>query len=616
MASVRILLVEDESIVAMDMERRLSALGYSVIEHVLSGEDAVAKAEQEKPDLILMDIHLKGNMDGIQAAERIKSTLGTPVIYITAYSDETTLARAKVTEPFGYILKPFQEREIYSTIEMALYKYKIEQELITAKEKAEAGSRAKSEFLANVSHELRTPLNSILGMTQLALKTNEPEEQKDYLQIIESSGRNLLTMIDSLLEFSKVEAGKVIINTHDFYLDEVIENSINKLWTQIQKKNLRVYIEIDETSRFHLHGDSDKVEQVLVNLLSNAVKFTDLGWVHLKVQTEIDEMHKDKIVLTGRIRDTGCGIPESERQNVFKSFHQVDSTSTRAYDGAGLGLAIVNDTIQLMGGTIEISSTAGEGSEFTFSLQLEPGVLADREVLDSPDFSSALPVFYLSSDSFTTEIRRRQFESWGVPLTIPDRSGEYRVSSGSLFVIEDTYTSCHRIGKSLREMGVPATRLLYLVRSSQKNVQEEPAATYLYCPIPRRKLLKHLDHLLMGAGSEEWKDDARTFNLGKLIEPQEELQPKQRQEQKEAYMLDELQELLSGLYKVDVENLQSSEYEQLEEHAQQIRNFAQKVKDQDTSGRLFKLMMACRSQNSAKVQKILQELRASNAEAP
>src|SRR6056297_2865030 len=257
MASVRILLVEDESIVAMDMERRLTTLGYHVISHVLSGEEAVVQAEAERPDLILMDIHLKGEMDGIEAAERIKSSLGTPVIYITAYSDETTLARAKITEPFGYILKPFQEREIYSTIEMALYKYKIEQELITAKEKAEAGSRAKSEFLANVSHELRTPLNSILGMTQLARKSDDYETQQEYLQIVEDSGRSLLNLIDSLLDFSRMEAGRVALSKNDFYIDEVIENSINKLWTQIQKKNLRVYIEIDENSFIQLHGDQE-----------------------------------------------------------------------------------------------------------------------------------------------------------------------------------------------------------------------------------------------------------------------------------------------------------------------------------------------------------------------
>lgn len=604
MASVRILLVEDESIVAMDMERRLNALGYSVIEHVLSGEDAVAKAEQEKPDLILMDIHLKGKMDGIQATERIKRTLGTPVIYITAYSDETTLARAKLTEPFGYILKPFQEREIYSTIEMALYKYKIEQELITAKEKAEAGNRAKSEFLANVSHELRTPLNSILGMTQLALKANKPEEKQEYLQILESSGRSLLTMIDSLLEFSRVEAGKVVLNAHDFYLDEIVENAINSLLTQIQEKDLRVFVEIDEGSCFHLHGDSDKVEQILVNLLSNAVKFTDSGWVHVKVRTEIDDIHKDKIILAGSIRDTGCGIPESERKNVFKSFHQVDSTSTRAHDGAGLGLAIVNDMVQLMGGTINFSSTLGEGSEFVFRLLLEPGNLYDRELLDAPDFRSAPHVFYVSSISFTNEIRQHQFQSWGVPLTIPDWSNEYKVTAESLFVVEDTLATCHSIGKGLREMGIPATRLLYLVRGSQKNVQEDSAGTYLYSPILRSKLLKQLNYLLGGTAAEEQPDTTLTLNVSQLVKPQE--------MQQEACMAEELNNHLSGLYTVEPENLQGPDFDRLEEQAKQIRELAQQIQDQKTSGLLFKLMMACRSQNSAKVQKILQELRGSN----
>src|SRR6056297_2222306 len=255
MASVRILLVEDESIVAMDMERRLGALGYTVIEHVLSGEDAVAKAIQEKPDLILMDIHLKGKMDGIEAAERIKSTLGTPIIYITAYSDETTLARAKVTEPFGYILKPFQEREIYSTIEMALYKYKMEQELITAKEKAEAGNRSKSEFLANVSHELRTPLNSILGMTQMAMETEDQEERREYLEIVQASGEGLLSLIDSILEFSRNESGKIQLNNGEFMLDELMESVVERFRKDFLKRHLEFHLEVDEGSEFQLYGD-------------------------------------------------------------------------------------------------------------------------------------------------------------------------------------------------------------------------------------------------------------------------------------------------------------------------------------------------------------------------
>src|SRR6056297_918106 len=255
MSDVKILLVEDESIVAMDMERRLTGLGYRVIAHVMTGEDAIEKAGTLRPDLILMDIHLKGAVDGIEAAEVIKDNNAVPVIYITAYSDEVTLDRAKVTEPFGYILKPFQEREIHSTIEMALYKHRIEQELRRAKEDAEAGNRSKSEFLANVSHELRTPLNSILGMTQMAMETEDQEERREYLEIVQASGEGLLSLIDSILEFSRNESGKIQLNNGEFMLDELMESVVERFRKDFLKRHLEFHLEIDEGSEFQLYGD-------------------------------------------------------------------------------------------------------------------------------------------------------------------------------------------------------------------------------------------------------------------------------------------------------------------------------------------------------------------------
>src|SRR6056297_349995 len=599
MASVRILLVEDESIVAMDMERRLTALGYQVVEHVLTGEDAVAKAEEERPDLILMDIHLKGEMDGIEAAERIKSSLGTPIIYITAYSDETTLSRAKVTEPFGYILKPFQEREIYSTIEMALYKYKIEQELKSAKIRAEEGSRAKSEFLANVSHELRTPLNSILGMTRLAMNTEDRDEQREYLHIVENSGKSLLTLIDSLLTFSKMEAGKVILNNHDFYLDEIVENSLNKVWTQVQEKDLFLYVDIDENSFIQLHGDQEKLEQILLNLVSNAIKFTDSGWVYLRFTTESSTESSNKggiIFLNGTVRDTGCGIPEEEKKYVFDAFHQVDSTSTRQYSGAGLGLSIVHDLVKLLGGSIEFSTRLGEGTEFSFHIQLEKGSASSERDIDSPRFDSAPPVFYLSTDSTFCDIRCRQLQAWGLKVITGKSGGESTVKPGSLFIVADRVGESHRIGTRLEAEGVPAERILYLVRDSRDTLQEHGTSNYLYSPIHRGKLIRMLQGLFEGAAKKkEWKNMPSTIKLQDITVSHDE------------EMVMELHEQIAELRNTEVDSLTPEGCTQFEQRVQHTREFAQKVEDDKTAALLFKLILAVRTHDKNRIKKMLDD---------
>ena len=241
-----------------------------------------------------------------------------------------------------------------------------EAKLQEARQRAEEASNQKSLFLANMSHEIRTPMNALIGFSELALETSLTEQQHDYLTKIHTSSHGLLTILNDILDYSKIEAGKLELEEKSFSLAEIIDEVDSLFSDQAELKGLKLNFYIDESITPYLLGDSTRLRQVLVNLVGNALKFTDQGAVTVTVsafsQTEKEIQLKFSIV------DSGIGISEDKISKLFKAFTQVDASHTRKYGGTGLGLAISSQLIEMMGGRLEVNSEEGKGSEFFFSL--------------------------------------------------------------------------------------------------------------------------------------------------------------------------------------------------------------------------------------------------------
>ncbi|NWF51298.1 MAG: response regulator [Ignavibacteriaceae bacterium] len=489
MNKTKVLVVEDEIIVAKNIEKRLVNSGYSVCGVASGGIEAIKLAIETSPDVIVMDIKLQGEMDGVGAAERINEELDIPVVFLTSFADEITFQRAKAAKPFGYLLKPFETKELQRTIDMALYKHEIDRKLresqtrysiagkagktgiweylpsekkiftdnnmkallgyeseeiidsvenwlsifhpddrviveglskltsgtptqnefrmihkdksvkwfvfggelilpdrnqpvkiigsctdITERKLAEEKlaryadelkmlNSAKDKFFSIISHDLRNPFNTLLGLTDFIANNYEElseNELRESVKNINRSAKNLYSLLTNLLEWSRLQTGRLVLKPTEFNISEIIDNTIQLYFDILKIKNITVTNLVPKELK--VYADPNMIETVIRNLISNAIKFSKQD-DYISVLSSEDQNHTS---LT--IKDNGIGISEDNLQKLFKIDELLVTAGTDGEKGTGLGLILCKEFLEKNNGTISVISKFGKGSSFTITL--------------------------------------------------------------------------------------------------------------------------------------------------------------------------------------------------------------------------------------------------------
>jgi CheY-like chemotaxis protein len=534
-SKMQVLIVDDEEMIRSTLKEYLGRIGYACTV-ASSGNEALRHLEAGGYDLVISDVVMAG-LDGVRLMRQVKAARPeVEFIIMTGFPSNYSYTDLIEEGAADYLAKPFRMEELRAKVERLERERRILRELRETNDqlekaikranemavKAELASLAKSEFLANMSHEIRTPLNGVMGFTDILLDSPLTSEQADYANTIKRSGEVLLSLINDILDVSKIEAGQVDLEQIDFDPEVLCYDVCDLVRPRLNNKPVEVLCRIGESVPSKVNGDPQRLRQILVNLMGNATKFTEQGEIELSL--DLEDEAEGRLKLHMKVRDTGIGIPRDKIDLIFKPFRQADGETSRKYGGTGLGLSICEKLTKLMDGNIWVVSEAGKGSTFHVALWVrasrdqavqrwESVSLAHKRVLLSDDNPTNLDILSHYLKSAGMRVVSVNDTSKVLPI-LEEGIREREPFDLCILDIEMPVMDGYAAARQIREASPPLADIPLLAFSSTmvggaRKCAEAGFDAFLSKPVRREKLLQMAERVL-GRNSGEGVKSERT----------------------------------------------------------------------------------------------------------